>query len=244
MKIYPHGTDIVLPLGRGSKFDNFELRMALRSIERYAVDAGNVYIVSDSAPLWLKNVHVISVEDRHLHNKDANIIDKLMAAAKLPELSEKFVFWSDDQFAMQPLMLHLLPAVFNRRGAADFNSDKIWHRRMRRTFEYLARQGIKLEHNFDCHLPQLMDKKLFCKIMQSVDYTAQPGYCVNTLYFGLAEIPGLVAQENIKTTIEKCVFLPAMPGGSLFIGCNDDAMLGNLPELLTGYFPDKSCYEK
>ena len=244
MDIYPRKIDVVIPLGVGSKHNNMELRMALRSVERCVLDLGNIYIISDAAPDWLQTVKVIPVKDRHVRNKDANIIDKLLAAADRPELSQKFVFWSDDQFVLQPVALQLLPSVFNRRCRSDFNGDKIWHRRMRNTFDLLARKNIHLQYNFDSHVPQLMDKELFRKVMRSVDYTVAPGYCVNTLYFGLAKIPGVIPQERLKATVEKSAILPKLPADKLFIGCNDEAMLGNLPELLTEYFPEKSRCEK
>ena len=48
--------DIVIPLGSGSKHNNFELRMALRGIARFVRDPGQVYIVSDQLPEWVQNV--------------------------------------------------------------------------------------------------------------------------------------------------------------------------------------------
>jgi hypothetical protein len=53
-------TDIVIPLSLESKFDNLELRLALRSIEKYATNVGNIHVVT-AAPLLknFKNINVI-----------------------------------------------------------------------------------------------------------------------------------------------------------------------------------------
>ena len=44
--------DIVIPLGNGSKYGNFELRLALRSIARYAVNVKNIYFMCTSLCKW------------------------------------------------------------------------------------------------------------------------------------------------------------------------------------------------
>ena len=155
--------DIVIPLGRGSRYNNFELRMALRSIACYAMNLRNIYVVSDAPPDWLCNVKTLNVPDRHLHNKDANIIDKLLAAARLPELSGRFLFWSDDQLALQRFDAATIPASCNPRQYKDFRTDRVWHRRMRNTFEYLQKLNINLQCNFDAHIPMPMHKDLFVK---------------------------------------------------------------------------------
>lgn len=236
--------DIVIPLGKGSTRNNLELRFALRSIAEYAEDRNNVYIISDDPPDWLNNIRIIPCADRFPHNKDANIISKLLAACKIQTLSEEFVFWSDDQLALQKFFLRQLPAVYNRRCEKDFTTDKIWHKRMRHTFEYLKKQNIFLQYNHDSHLPQRMNKQTFKKIMENINYVSAPGYCVNTLYFGLAKIPAYIAQESLKVTIEQAVILKKLPENKMFIGYNDKALEGNLPDLLKQRFPLPCQYEK
>ena len=242
--MFNNRTDIVIPLGRGSRYGNFELRMALRSIARYAMNLGNVYIVSDALPAWLNNVKTLNVPDRHLHNKDANIIDKLLAAAQLPELSGKFLFWSDDQLALQRFDAAALPVSCNPRQYNDFSSDRIWHRRMRNTFEYLHKLGIKLQCNFDSHIPMPIQKELFIRAMQQTDYTVEPGFCINTLYCGLTGQKSFIEQKHLKYTAETTEKLGKLPEDKLFIGYNDNAMQGDLPILLQERFQQKCKYEK
>ena len=235
--------DIVIPLGSGSRYNNFELRMALRSISRYAMNIRHIYIVSAALPGWLCNVKTLNIADCCKHNKDANIINKVQAAAALPELSEKFIFWSDDQLALHQFDAANLPVSCNLRKYEHFNSEKIWHRRMRNTFEFLQKNNIKLDCNFDSHLPMPMYKKQFCKIMQKVNYHRQPGYCINTLYCGMSGIKGGIPQNQIKYTAETAINLKELPKDKLFIGYNDEAMKSNLPELLQEHFREKCKYE-
>ena len=242
--MYNEKIDIVIPLSSESFSDNLELRLALRSIDRFAAGAGKVWIIGDTVPDWLQNVRILPVPDRYCHNKDANIIDKLLAAVSEKELSRRFVFWSDDQIALYRFILNDLVPVYNRRNAQDFQSDRIWHRRMRNTFAWLKKQNITLNWNWDSHVPQIMQKNSFRKLMQYLNYQVEPGYCINTLYFGLLRTPPGLEQSRIKTTCESTQYYETLPEGRLFLGYNDDACRGNILQLLQEYLPDRSVYEK
>ena len=235
--------DIVIPLGNGSKYGNFELRMALRSIARYAVNVKNIYIVTTALPDWVRKVKVLHVGDKHQHNKDANIIDKLLAAALLPELTEKFLFWSDDQLALHRFDALHLPVSSNRRRYGDFNRQSVWHRRMRNTFEYLQKHNRILNCNFDTHLPMPINKTEFIQIMTHCDYAAEPGFCVNTLYCGMTGMLGGIEQQLIKHTAESTEKLFHLPENKLFLGYNDAALQSDLPQLLQKHLPDQCQYE-
>ena len=239
-----HSLDIVIPLGSGSQHDNFELRMALRSIDKYALNCKNVYIVTANLPQWLENVIHINIADTHRHNKDANIIDKLLAAADRPELSDEFIFWSDDQLALQRFYLHTLPTIYNPRQRRDFNADKIWHRRMRNTFDYLDRHHKKLNCNFESHTPQKFNKQKFINLFRAVDYAKIPGFCINTLYFGMLGTEGKLEQKLLKATYENASGTDSLPADMLFLGYNDNALSGNLKNLLEARFPEPCRYEK
>ena len=236
--------DIVIPLGSESFSNNLELRLALRSINRFAAGAGNIWIVGETIPHWLQNIRHLPIPDKHRHNKDANIIDKLSAAVNEKDLTSRFVFWSDDQAALHRFIVKNMVPVFNRRKRKDFTRERMWHRRMRNTFDFLQQNNINLNWNWDSHVPQIMEKSLFKKLMESVDYQKPPGYCVNTLYFGLARTPPRLEQSRIKTTCEAEQNYPFLPAERLFLGYNDAACRGNLLQLLMQYLPQRSIYEK
>ena len=236
--------DIVIPLSSESFSNDQELRLALRSIARFAAGAGKVWIIGNTAPPWLQNVRILPVPDRHRRNKDANIIDKLLAAVSEKDLSRRFIFWSDDQIALHRFMVKDLVPVYNRRNRDDFQSDRIWHCRMRNTFDFLQKQGVYLNWNWDSHVPQIMRKNLFKKLMQYLDYRTEPGYCINTLYFGLQQTPPELEQSRIKTTCESTQYYAALPSARLFLGYNDAACRGNILQLLEEYLPARSIYEK
>ena len=236
--------DIVLPLGNGSKYCNFELRMALRSIGKYALNIRKIYLIGDDIPSWVRNVQIIGIKDRHIHNKDANLIEKLLAAVATEDLSEKFIFWSDDQLALRRFCAGALMPVYNRRGRAAFQSGRIWHERMRRTFDYLQQHNKNISCNWDSHVPQIMEKSQFARIMRQIDYISEPGYCINTLYFGMAGTLPLLEQSRVKVTLERKIFLDSLPENKLFLGYNNESLQGNLAGLLLERFPEPCVFEK
>ena len=80
--------------------------------------------------------------------------------------------------------------------------------------------------------------------MRQVNYRQEPGYCINTLYCGMAGMQGGVPQSLIKYTAETATNLKELPKDKLFIGYNDEAMKSDLPQLLQEHFREKCKYEK
>ncbi len=235
--------DIVIPLSAESRHDNIELRMALRSIARCGRGIGQVYIVTDALPGWCRNVRLLRRGDPHRHNKDANLIEKLLAACRLERLRRHFLFWSDDQVALRLFDAAGLVPIYNNRAPEHFAEARYWQKRMLHTFDYLEHRGFKLRWNWDSHVPQPMDKIRFRQLLEPIDFATLPGYCVNTLYFGLAAIRPLVAQSQVKATFESSEPVVELPKNKLFLGYNDAAFESGLMTLLERRFPEKCSYE-
>lgn len=238
--------DIVFTLaGSDSPTDNEELRIALRSIDRHANDVGDVYIVTDNPPKWVTNVNVIHVPDIYPNNKDANLITKVLTACDVPELSERFIYWSDDQVLMQDADLKTLLPSYNTRGLDHFSGKdlKKWSNRMRHTLEVVKMHGGDVSHNWDSHVPQPIDKSRFKAIMSDIDFKTLPGLCINTAYFGLKGEPKQWCQNDVKLTYEKdttCNYT----FNKLFVGYNDSGYNAGLREALLERFSTPSKYEK
>ena len=72
-------TDILIPLGTGSRHDNLELRYCLRSIEKHLKGVGNIFLVGEK-PDWVQNViHIPAKDNPNNWNRARNIYDKIMA---------------------------------------------------------------------------------------------------------------------------------------------------------------------
>lgn len=234
--------DFIVPLGTESLWHDDELRLLLRSIEKYAIRCRRIIVVASSPPEWLKNVKVIQRADMLQHNKDGNIIRKVVAAAKTPGISKNFIWSCDDCVLLQPLDLANLPPIRNRRGKEYFPVDgSRWQRRVRRTFEFFEARGVKLECNFESHTPQRFPTADLLRVMDGVDYTSGVGYSINTLFYGLLGITCGLEQELLKDTNE---IRGSAQIGKPICGYNDDAFSTGLREKLFRLFPNPSSYER
>lgn len=233
--------DVVLPLGNGSRNNNDELRICLRSIERFMPAIGKVWLLTSYAPDWVRNVEIIDIPDKHKHNKDANLFDKVLSAASNPRVSKTFVFFSDDQCLIAPFDPFTAQVVYNTRGPSAFTTTGTWHRRMAHTFEYLKSKGVELDCNFDGHVPMVYTKEEFVRALKGVDYVPEPGFCINTLVCGILGKPKEVSMNDVKVTAESGG--DRKFDGKLYVGYNDTGFSGGMRDALFKAFPLKSKYE-
>jgi len=94
--------DVVIPLGRGSRWNDNELRFCLRSLEKNFLDLGKVWIVGEK-PEWCVGVHYLRMPDFFTSNKDANLITKVMTACYQAKMPPRFVRCSDDEVFLRPI---------------------------------------------------------------------------------------------------------------------------------------------
>ena len=205
----PSVFDLVFPLADNSAAAP-ELRYALRSAAKNLRGLGRIFIVSKNLPAWLRTSDQSDqsdLSDRIIHVpcsdragwKDFNLIKKLLAACDAG-VSEQFIFWSDDQFLMQPVdAAGLMPmhegdagSWTNEQWTAKFNSKPAtcWWNRLQNTVKLLQAKG-KTAYNFDSHHPTLYNRDQFKQLMQELDVLNESkhpahGYTINTLYCNLA----------------------------------------------------------
>ena len=235
--------DIVIPLGNGSKSGNDELRLLLRSIEKYGRGYRRIIVVSDCAPAWLRGVTILPSPDPLPRNKDGNIIKKILKAVTETEITSDFVWTCDDCVILKDLPFAFLPPIYNNRNPCAFpENGTIWQRRVRRTFDFLATRGIHLSWNFESHTPQRFPVQELIRAMMNVDYCSDIGFSVNTLFYGVLGITEGFDQRLFKETCENASCVWRL--NKMLIGYNDEAFLNGLREKLFELFPEKSKYEE
>jgi hypothetical protein len=176
--------DVVYPLGSGSRWDDNELRFSLRSIDKNFLDLGRVFVVGE-CPAWLDANEVVHIQaqDRRRWPKDANIIDKVLLACG--QTTPRFLRMSDDQVVLQPVASEEMPPYGTRQDALGERPKKGWPVRMWHTRKWLIENGYA-SHNFDLHLPMIVDAKKFAQAAARIPYKSSPGMCVNTSYGNIA----------------------------------------------------------
>lgn len=234
-----NGHDIIIPYdGIGNSLKN-----VLRTIDKN-VPVRNIFLVTDRAPDWIQNVEIVNVADVHKSNKDANLIDKVLAVLKADLVPGDFIFWSDDQAILSDYMPGV---VTNKRDPHEFTSDNKWEKRLKRTVEFVEEKtGTFLALNYDSHCPQMMNRMQFLQL-EDIDYQSDLGYCICTLYFGLfPPVWTVFQQDNVKHTVEKAGVLNEDDlRWKRFLGFNETGYTsGGVRGYLEKKFPEKSIYEK
>lgn len=108
--------DILYIVGTGSKWENNELRYSLRSIDKYGINVGQVFIVGEKPSFVNDNVIHIPCKDRYgSFMKHNNIHHKIGKAIKSGLLSEHFLISSDDHFYCKPTDFDNYPVYYRER---------------------------------------------------------------------------------------------------------------------------------
>lgn len=187
--------DVVYVLGTGSHFNNFELKMSLRAVEKNLSGFNKVWIVGEY-PEWIQNVNHIPFPDEAGRPSDYNIMRKVSAACEHPEVSENFLFINDDHFIMQPFEASTFPyfcepsleKYLYRRG------NDTYALRAKNTLKYLQSKSLPTKH-FDIHYPIIYNKSLFLEhVTKAVDWNKQ-AYVIKSMYANTLKIEGVEAVD-------------------------------------------------
>lgn len=234
--------DIVIPLGKGSKWENNELRFALRSIEQFAKGVGKIWIVG-LRPEFLTNVGHIPQKD--VGHKEYNIMLKTRAACKHPEVSADFLFTNDDIFFSRDVEISEIP--YYRRSATlsecCVEPRGSYQVSIRNTINALTTRG-HTDYHFDIHCPIIYNKKKYADTMSKYHWGIPRGYVIKSLYANTLQIEGeVLADAKIRTHLNP-EQIEAMFATYPFVSVGDDGLNSYMKDTLEKLFPEKSVYEQ
>lgn len=241
-------TDILIPLGQGSRQNDLELRYCLRSIEKHLREVGNVVIVGEQRLDWLANV--IWVYGRDNPNgwmRANNIYRKIEIAIKSGAgtlLSDNFLFMNDDHFLLTDFDAREFP-FYHRSEIALASLVKNWpqYMQMKNTVEVLP--GPK--YDFDVHCPIVYNKHRFIEVFENLEWP-EYGYGIKSMYcnqpmniynWSLVKCGDLKFGEPLmKDTIYQVL------AGRQWFSIGDKCLKsGAMKEVLSELYPNKSKYE-
>jgi hypothetical protein len=180
--------DLVLPLGTGSKHDNFELRYSLRSLQQHGVNYGRLAVIG-VRPEWLQPDLHIPCLDRHNHER--NIYEKLMIACRCNDVSSTFTFWMDDIFLTASTDLTSYPATHD--GTLEQQVERRhkydgYRLSLVNSLDACLKNKIPTLH-YDLHRPFVYHKETFVDAMGIVDWNRPNGYVIQSLYGNACALP-------------------------------------------------------
>jgi hypothetical protein len=237
--------DILIPLRtNGSMHNNFELRFALRSIERYLKDYRKIWIVSEHMPEGFHEYGYIPCQDKY-PRKQMNIHNAIVSAFQTSEVADDIIFWADDNVLLAPLAVADLPVAFRKDNLliyAKQENSRVWHRSLGQTGEALQSRGYS-DTNFEAHIPVRFNRQKYLALESEFDFFSGVGLCYISLYFNRYEVQDSVYMRQVKATAEGKHFSADNLARRLFLGYNDDGLSAGVADYLPKRFSERSRYE-
>lgn len=228
--------DIVIPLG--CRKNDFEIKYALRSIEKYLTGYKDIYIVGNKRK-WLTGVKYIKAEENYTE-KQKSILLKLLAAARTKELSNPFIRWDDDHFLLKPL--DVKDIKYWKWGNVDnlsIISQGTYKTTVINTSKYLKANGWGNSH-FDIHTPIPFEKQKLLDL-ENEDWSKE--YIIKSLYCNKYGIRGEDVRDlNFGKPFTREQIRKALEG-RMFFSFNVHGLNGAMRDIMNELYPSPSKYE-
>lgn len=241
--------DLLLPLGKGSVFGNEELKLFLRSLERYCTGWRTLWIAGELVP-FVRNsdrVQNVFVRENAGAPKDARIALKQFAALRDLPISEDVVLMNDDYVFTKPVDLSSIP-VFrkaqNLQSSARSRSDE-YGKVLMETHLYLKNLGFDSE-NFDSHMPCRVSRSAYLGMEThwNASKDSKQGFVVRSLYHNVQKTQSVECldmkiyhADGGPTAIERQV------KDRWVFSYDDLAVERGIKPYMQKHFPDKSIFE-
>lgn len=202
--------DVVIPLGvKSFENKNFEIKVAVASIKKYFKCLNRIIIVTQIKPIKELGDDIVWIyqDDIYKHDKDANIIEKVRAAIeKVPDLTDDFIMWSDDQFITKdtnwsdttPRYMKLYNE-YTKGWFEKMAMSRLWYKRLLICFKRFPNNGYGCRF-FNPHIPSPMNKKKFIKMCETFPYKTENGITIYDLYYNFIKEKGVPNFDEFHCT--------------------------------------------
>lgn len=243
--------DILYVLGKGSKWDNNELRYSLRSIEKFGKNVGNIYVIGSDPGFLSNNVTLVKLED-YYSAKHKNILNKICEAIVYTNIGDEFLLSSDDHFYVKETDFDNYPIYCKGtlpNGVKKKDKAKGYKTSLVSTRRLLEKHGYTY-YNFSQHGNTHISKEAVSLAEKYIEesYNSLQGVeptclLLNVLYkhkpFEFIRRSDL----KVKSLIEGVEDLKKLIGDREVFSIYDDAIEKGVSEYLQELFPNKSKYE-
>lgn len=139
--------DILYVVGRGSDWQNNELRYSLRSLAKFGKNVGRVFLVGYKPEFVSDKVIHIPCEDP-TDRKHKNILHKVLFAAYHSNIDKHFLISSDDHYYTRPTNFDKLPVMYKAiEIPSKLTGSQLWcqyHLSLRDTRNLLLKYGLSI----------------------------------------------------------------------------------------------------
>jgi hypothetical protein len=235
--------DIVYPMGRGSVWQDNELKYSLRSISMYLKNMGKVVIIGH-CPEWCKPDIHIPLDDLHL-NISRNIKDKIYRAAKDERITEDFMVFNDDYFFLRETDITDYPFYYKcnlEYTVGPANQGNAYQKYAQTTYDLLKAKGLTT-FNYDTHKPIIYNKAKFIEIADAHSWKGTHGPIIKSLYCNVLGVTGVPEHDCKINHPHVTEVWRRIIQGKEMISIGDRALNRSFKELLRELYPSKSPYE-
>lgn len=226
--------DVVYPNRDG---ENLELRYSLRSLVN--VEHDRVWVFG-GAPAWL-NLETVTHQKRMQGGSPyASTRGHIAAACNTPEVSDPFMLWNDDFYAMH----YLAEMPVYHRGSLEALLDEHaksktpWAKGLRETAVLLGDAMETTVRSYDLHVPLVIRKTEMLEALRWAKKARIDAIHLRTLYGVVADLDGVELQD--PKMMRRTDPFPRGP----WLSSSNDTFRSAVEPVLRYLFPDKSPYEK
>ena len=147
--------------------NNTDLRYSLRSVAKYCSGFNNIWF-SGYKPSWVKNAAGY-IKTSQCGTKWQNALQNVVNACNTDEISEDFILFNDDFFALKPV--NLSTELNFCRGTIEeavmhwiCTAQSPWKRAFWQTKELLTKLNCEHLMDFTLHIPMIINKSNFLQM--------------------------------------------------------------------------------
>jgi len=163
--------DIVYPIGTGSLCKNQELKYSLRSLQ--FIGHGKIFIIGNRPGFLDKIIHIHYHENTH--KKQLNVINKILLACKLDNLSDDFLLMNDDFFFLKETEIQKYLYDCSIKSLQNKTPKTQYGKSLAATIDYLNNNHLPF-NNFEIHYPMVFNKHKFLSLFGTFDLNQQVNY--------------------------------------------------------------------
>lgn len=180
--------DALYILGKGSIFNNDELRYSLRTLERFVSGISRVVLVGENPGFLSEKVNYHQLQDVQ-GNKEYRISQKIMTACLNNWVGDDFLFLNDDFFFVKKINANNYPNYY--KGNLKFSKNNGGYQKaLSDTANYLTKIEATTYH-FDVHTPIIYNKQKFIDLAPHFQESKKAiyGFVVKSIYANIYQLP-------------------------------------------------------
>jgi hypothetical protein len=228
-------------IGKGSIHQNEELKISLRSVEKYCPEIKRVIVAGEKVNFLSDKVENIIIPEAE-GNKEFCISQKIAKACEF--IKGDFIFMNDDFFFTRKQDWTINYAKPELKGTSKFGVVEHYQKAVQDTGDYLKGLGFTTYH-FDVHTPIVYNSKKFKALQPHFEKSkvSSNGYVVKSLYGNIYGLEPCFYQDVKLNRLESIEdFRRARE--THCISCSDASWHQGVRAYLLKMFPNKSKYEK